>query len=81
MGLCQLDTENLKMQVLKVFKHFDDDNSGYLDGAKIKSMLNECFFNLDESAISNMIAVADTDGDGKISEYEFLRVMKKVKLI
>lgn len=57
------------MQVLKVFKHFDDDNSGYLDGAKIKSMLNECFFNLDESAISNMIAVADTDGDGKISEY------------
>ena len=47
MKLLQLDTENLKMQVLKVFKHFDDDNSGYLDGAKLKSMLNECFFNLD----------------------------------
>ena len=44
-------------------------------------MLSECFFNLDDSAINNMIAVADTDGDGKISEYEFLRIMKKVKLI
>lgn len=69
------------MQVLKVFKHFDDDNSGYLDSFKLKAMLNECFFNLDESAIGDMIAVADTDGDGRISEYEFLRIMKKVKLI
>ena len=43
----QLDTENIKMQVLKVFKHFDDDHTGYLDSGKIKSMLNECFFNLD----------------------------------
>ena len=55
------------MQVLKVFKHFDDDNTGYLDSSKIKSMLNECFFNLDETAIEGMISVADTDGDGKIS--------------
>ncbi len=69
------------MQVLKVFKHFDDDNSGFLDCNKLKAMLSECFFNLDDSAINNMIAVADTDGDGKISEYEFLRIMKKVKLI
>ena len=71
----------MKVQVLKVFKHFDDDNSGFLDSNKLKAMLNECFFNLDDSAINNMIAVADTDGDGKISEYEFLRIMKKVKLI
>lgn len=71
----------MKVQVLKVFKHFDDDNSGYLDATKLRAMLNECFFNLDDNAINNMIAVADTDGDGKISEYEFLRIMKKVKLI
>ena len=55
------------MQVLKVFKHFDDDNSGYLDATKIKAMLSECYFNLDETAINNMIEVADTDGDGRIS--------------
>ena len=69
------------MQVLKVFKHFDDDNTGYLDPNKIKAMLSECYFNLDESAIADMISIADTDADGKISEYEFLRIMKKVKLI
>lgn len=57
------------MQVLKVFRHFDDDNSGFLDVPKLKNMLAECFFNLDEQAIQNMINVADTDGDGKINEY------------
>ena len=47
--------------MLKVFKHFDDDNSGFLDSTKIRGMLNECFFNLDDNAIQNMISVADTD--------------------
>lgn len=53
--------------MLKVFKHFDDDNSGFLDASKIKAMLSECFFNLDDNSINNMVEIADTDGDGKIS--------------
>ena len=65
----------------KVFQHFDDDGSGYLDFRKLKTMTNECFFNLDDDAIINMIKAADTEGDMKISEYEFFRIMKKVKLI
>lgn len=60
---------------------FDDDNSGYLDFRKIKSMVNECFFNIDDEAIKNMIKVADIEGDGKINKYEFLRIMKKIKLL
>lgn len=65
----------------KVFQHFDDDGSGYLDFRKLKTMASECFFNLDDDAIINMIKAADTEGDMKISEYEFFRIMKKVKLI
>jgi len=30
-------------------------------------MLSESFFTLDEAAITRMIEVADTDGDGKIN--------------
>jgi Ca2+-binding EF-hand superfamily protein len=65
----------------KVFQHFDDDGSGFLDFRKLKTMASECFFNLDDNAIINMIKAADTEGDMKISEYEFFRIMKKVKLI
>ena len=69
------------MQIRKVFRHFDSDNSGYLDASKLKNMLSECYFNLDDATIDHMIASADTDGDGKINEYEFLRIMKKIRLI
>jgi Ca2+-binding EF-hand superfamily protein len=79
--LLKLDTENIKKQVRKVFQHFDDDGAGYLDFRKVKTMVSECFFNLDDDAVTNMIKAADTEGDMKISEYEFFRIMKKVKLI
>ncbi len=63
----KLDTDSLKLQILKVFRHFDNDNSGFIDASKIKNMVSECYFNLDEGAIESMIKVADTDGDGKIN--------------
>ncbi len=65
----------------KIFDYFDDDKSGTIDEKKIKRMVNQCFFNIDDEAISKMVEAADTDGSGKISKYEFLRLMKKVKLL
>lgn len=65
----------------KVFKYFDDDNSGYIDFRKLKNMTKQCFFNLDDDAITNMLKSADIQGDLKITQYQFLRIMKKVKLI
>lgn len=47
----KLDTDSLKLQILKVFRHFDNDNSGFIDVSKIKNMVSECYFNLDEGAI------------------------------
>ena len=44
----QLNTDNLKKQMTKVFNYFDDDHSGFLDSKKVKKMASECFFNLDE---------------------------------
>jgi hypothetical protein len=33
-----LDTDNIKRQMKRVFKYFDDDNSGCLDFRKLKNM-------------------------------------------
>jgi Ca2+-binding EF-hand superfamily protein len=52
---------------MKVFKHFDEDHTGYIDSYKIRNMLNESFFTLDDAAITRMIEAADTDRDGKIN--------------
>ena len=42
---------------------------------------NECCNSLDDNILQDMIEAADTDGDNKVSKYEFLRVMRKMKLI
>jgi Ca2+-binding EF-hand superfamily protein len=64
-----------------VFHYFDDDNTGFIDFRKLKTVAGECCSNIDDSTIRRMIEAADTDGDGKVSKYEFMRVMKKMKLI
>mgnify|MGYP001008558906 CR=1 FL=1 len=64
-----------------MFHYFDDDGAGYIDFRKLKAVATECCSNLDDGTIRKMIAAADTDGDGKVSKYEFMRVMKKMKLI
>jgi hypothetical protein len=33
-----LDTDNIKRQMKRVFKYFDDDGSGQLDFRKLKNM-------------------------------------------
>lgn len=65
----------------KVFDYYDEDKTGFLDCKKIKKMVNESFFNIEDDAIEKMIESADTDEDKKISKYEFLRLMKKIKLL
>lgn len=67
--ISQLDTDNLKKQITKIFDYFDEDGSGLLDEKKIKRMINECFFNIDDEGIKKMLDSADTDGSGKISKY------------
>ena len=64
-----------------MFTYFDDDNTGFIDFRKLKVVANECCNNLGDETLRRMIQVADTDGDSKISKYEFMRVMKKMKLI
>lgn len=64
-----------------MFHHFDDDGSGFIDFRKVKIVAGECCSNLDDAIIRKMIEAADVDGDGKVSKYEFMRVMKKMKLV
>ena len=64
-----------------MFHHFDDDNTGFIDFRKLKTAVSECCSYIDDTTIQKMIEAADTDGDGKVSKYEFMRVMKKMKLV
>ncbi|XP_058703601.1 centrin-2 isoform X1 [Poecile atricapillus] len=69
-----------KEEILKAFKLFDDDETGKISFKNLKRVAKELGENLTDEELQEMIDEADRDGDGEVSEQEFLRIMKKTSL-
>lgn len=69
-----------KEEVLKAFRLFDDDDTGKITFKNLKRVAKELGENMTDEELQEMIDEADNDGDGEISEAEFLRIMKKTCL-
>ncbi|KAF4533354.1 hypothetical protein B566_EDAN002751 [Ephemera danica] len=67
-------------EILKAFRLFDDDNSGYITFANLKRVAKELGENVADEELQEMIDEADGDNDGKVSQDEFLKIMKKTCL-
>jgi Ca2+-binding EF-hand superfamily protein len=67
-------------EILKAFKLFDDDNTGKITFKNLKRVARELGENMTDEELMEMIEEADRDGDGEISQEEFLRIMKKTNL-
>jgi centrin-1 len=65
---------------MKAFRLFDDDESGKISFKNLKRVARELGENMTDDELMEMIEEADRDGDGEISEDEFLRIMKKTNL-
>jgi len=59
---------------------FDDDETGKISFKNLKRVAKELGENLTDEELQEMIDEADRDGDGEISQEEFLRIMKKTSL-
>ncbi|KAB0798836.1 hypothetical protein PPYR_06716 [Photinus pyralis] len=69
-----------KEEILKAFRLFDDDDTGKISFKNLKRVAKELGENLTDEELQEMIDEADRDGDGEISQDEFLRIMKKTSL-
>ncbi len=67
-------------EILKAFRLFDDDNSGKISLRNLKRVARELGETMTDDELQEMIEEADRDGDGEISEEDFIRVMKKTNL-
>ena len=67
-------------EMLKAFRLFDDDESGKISFRNLKRVAKELGENMTDDEIQEMIEEADRDGDGEISEDEFMRIMRKTNL-
>merc|ERR1719262_260183 len=69
-----------KDDMVKAFKLFDDDNTGFVTLKNMKRVAKETNQTLDEDELQEMLNDADRDGEGQLNEEEFLTMMKKLAL-
>ncbi|XP_043268528.1 caltractin [Venturia canescens] len=76
----KMSEKDSKEEILKAFRLFDDDDTGKISFKNLKRVARELGENLTDEELQEMIDEADRDGDGEISQEEFLRIMKKTCL-
>merc|ERR1719454_604870 len=67
-------------EILKAFRLFDDDETGFITLKNLRRIAKEIGETMTDEELQEMIEEADRDGDGQVSEEEFLRIMKKTSL-
>merc|ERR1712111_293218 len=76
----KMSEKDSREEILKAFRLFDDDESGKISFRNLKRVAKELGENMTDDEITEMIEEADRDGDGEISEEEFMRIMRKTNL-
>ncbi|CAG9333219.1 unnamed protein product [Blepharisma stoltei] len=65
-----------KEEVLKAFRLFDDDGTGYITLKNLRRVARELGEHLSDEELKAMIDEFDKDSDGQISQEEFFNIMK-----
>lgn len=76
----KMSEKDAKDDMIKAFKLFDSEGTGRITFKNLEAVAKELNDNATKADLQGMIAEADTDGSGDITESEFLAVMKAVSL-
>ncbi|XP_071452572.1 uncharacterized protein [Hetaerina americana] len=72
--------KDTKEEIMKAFRLFDDDETGKISLKNLKRVAKELGENINDEELQEMIDEADKDGDGEVSQEEFIRIMQKTHL-
>ena len=67
-------------EIIKAFRLFDDDETGKISFRNLKRVATELGETISDEELQEMIDEADRDGDGEVSQEEFIRIMEKTNL-
>lgn len=76
----KMSERDSKEEILKAFKLFDDDETGFITLNNLRRVAKEIGENMSDEELREMIDEADRDNDQQISQEEFLRIMRKTSL-
>lgn len=67
-------------EIIKAFRLFDDDETGKISFRNLKRVAMELGESITDEELQEMIDEADRDGDGEVSQEEFIRIMERTNL-
>lgn len=73
----RINEKESKEDIRKVFRLFDEDNSGYITSQNLKKIAKDLGETMEDIEIREMIERADTDGDGRVTFEDFYSIMTK----
>eukprot|EP00955_Chlamydomonas_euryale_P069233 360365-Chlamydomonas_euryale.AAC.8 len=73
MMTAKMGERDSREEIMKAFKLFDDDNTGFITLKNLRRVAKELGENLTDEELQEMIDEADRNGDGQIDEDEFYR--------
>ena len=76
----KMSERDSREEMIKAFRLFDDDETGKISFRNLKRVAMELGETITDEELQEMIDEADRDGDGEVSQYEFIRVMEKTNL-
>ncbi len=69
--------KSTKAHFAKIFAMYDDERTGFLSAKNLRRVAQDLGENISEQEIQELIARADLDQDGLVSEEEFYNIMTK----
>ena len=75
--------DHVRKAVEEIYKQYDTDKSGFLEGEEVVKVINDVFFCLGQKKqvnhedIKRVMQAIDTNQDGKISKDELYLVVKR----
>ena len=76
----KMQERNPEDEMRKAFKLFLDDESSHISLRHLKKVARELGETMTDEELQEMIDEADRDGDGVISEEDFIRIMRKTNI-
>jgi centrin-1 len=73
----RMSDRDTKEDIKKVFRIFDENQSGYITKKSLMRVAKELGETMDETELNEMIERADSDGDGNVTFEDFYNIMTK----
>ncbi len=77
MMTARMSDKDTREDISKVFRLFDDDNTGHITLKNLRRVARELGETMTEEELQEMIDRADSNGDGGVSGDDFFAIMTK----